>query len=96
MHADSFGNLRRHEPDLRPIEHGLERHTNWNFALRGAETTISDERAHPACESQALARDYVLDWRIPGALGASRGCRGALFEVSDPGCVEDFVDLDEI
>ena len=38
----------------------------------------------------------MLDWRIPGALGASRGVGMHFFEVSDPGCVGDFVDLSEI
>ena len=40
--------------------------------------------------------DYVLLQRMFGALGAYRGCRGIFFEGSDPGCVEDFVDLGEI
>ena len=40
--------------------------------------------------------DYVLVRRIFGALFASRVCRVHFLKVSDPGRVEDFVDLDEI
>ena len=40
--------------------------------------------------------DYLLGRRIPGAY-VRLGCTGMyFFEDSDPGCVEDFVDLDEI
>ena len=40
--------------------------------------------------------DYVLVSRIFGAGMLLVGAGVHFFEVSDPGCVEDFVDLDKI
>ena len=40
--------------------------------------------------------DYVLGRRIPGACVRLACAEVHFFEVSDPGCVEDIVDLDEI
>ena len=57
-----LGNLRRHEPDLNADKHELEEHE----LIRAGRSSTRTDRGRGA---QVRCPDYVLVYRIPGALG---------------------------